>query len=101
MIDISAIYQGKLSTLDQVKVSPMSRAYTFSDSIYEVIPYFLGKPLCFKEHFDRMTESVNQMNMDVDFKSVRHDIEQLESVLADKDGYIYYQISMHLVPKRR
>ena len=93
MIDISAIYQGKLSTLDKIRVSPMSRAYTFSDSIYEVIPYFLGKPLCFKEHFDRMTESVNQMNMDVDFKSVRHDIEQLESVLADKDGYIYYQIS--------
>ena len=93
MIDISAIYQGKLSTLDQVKVSPMSRAYTFSDSIYEVIPYFLGKPLCFKEHFDRMTESVNQMNMNVDFKSVRHDIEQLESALADQDGYIYYQIS--------
>ena len=93
MIDISAIYQGKLGTLDQIRVSPMSRAYTFSDSIYEVIPYFLGKPLCFKEHFDRMTESVNQMNMDVDFKGVRHDIEQLESVLADKDGYIYYQIS--------
>ena len=68
MIDISAIYQGKLSTLDQVKVSPMSRAYTFSDSIYEVIPYFLGKPLCFKEHFDRMTESVNQMNMNVDWQ---------------------------------
>ena len=70
MINISAIYQGKLSTLDEIRVSPMSRAYTFSDSIYEVIPYFLGKPLCFKEHFDRMTESVNQMNMDVDFKSV-------------------------------
>ena len=93
MMDISAIYQGKLSSLDQIRVSPMSRAYTFSDSIYEVIPYFLGKPLCFKEHFDRMTESANQMNMNVDFKSVRHDIEQLESVLADKDGYIYYQIS--------
>ena len=93
MTDISAIYQGKLSTLDKIRVSPMSRAYTFSDSIYEVIPYFLGKPLCFREHFDRMTESAYQMNMNVDFKSVRHDIEQLESALADQDGYIYYQIS--------
>ena len=93
MTDISAIYQGKLSTLDKIRVSPMSRAYTFSDSIYEVIPYFLGKPLCFREHFDRMTESANQMNMKVDFKSVRHDINQLESTLADQDGYIYYQIS--------
>ena len=93
MKDISAIYQGKLSTLDQIRVSPMSRAYTFSDSIYEVIPYFSGKPLCFKEHLDRMNESANQMNMIVDFKSVSNDIEQLESALADLDGYIYYQFS--------
>ncbi len=93
MTDISAIYQGKLSTLDQIRVSPLSRAYTFSDSIYEVIPYFSGKPLCFKEHFDRMTESANQMNMIVDFERVSNDIEQLESALADLDGYIYYQIS--------
>ena len=93
MTDISAIYQGKLSTLDQIRVSPLSRAYTFSDSIYEVIPYFSGKPLCFKEHLDRMTESANQMNMSVDFKSVSNDIEQLESALSDLDGYIYYQIS--------
>ncbi len=92
MKDISAIYQGKLSTLDQIRVSPMSRAYTFSDSIYEVIPYFLGKPLCFQEHLDRMNESANQMNMNVDFKCVLNDIEQLESVLGDLDGYIYYQI---------
>lgn len=93
MTDISAIYQGKLSTLDQIRVSPLSRAYTFSDSIYEVIPYFSGKPLCFKEHFDRMTESAHQMNMIVDFKRVSNDIEQLESALVDLDGYIYYQIS--------
>ena len=93
MTNISAIYQGKLSSLDQIRVSPMSRAYTFSDSIYEVIPYFSGKPLCFKEHLERMIESANQMNMTVDFKSVSNDIEQLESALADLDGYIYYQIS--------
>ena len=93
MTDISAIYQGKLSTLGHIRVSPMSRAYTFSDSIYEVIPYFSGKPLCFKEHLDRMTESAYQMNMGVDFKSVLNDIKQLESALADLDGYIYFQIS--------
>ena len=93
MTDISAIYQGKLSRLDQIRVSPLSRAYTFSDSIYEVIPYFSGKPLCFKEHLDRMTEGAYQMNMSVDFNSVLNDIKQLESALADQDGYIYFQIS--------
>ena len=93
MTDISAIYQGKLSKLDQIRVSPLSRAYTFSDSIYEVIPYFSGKPLCFKEHLDRLTQSAYQMNMIINFEKVSNDIEQLESALADLDGYIYYQIS--------
>ena len=93
MTNISAIYQGKLRTLDQIRVSPLSRAYTFSDSIYEVIPYFSGKPLCLKEHFDRMIESAHQMDMSVDFESVRYDIKQLEAALVEQDGYIYYQIS--------
>ena len=93
MTNITAIYQGKLSTLDQIKVSPLSRAYTFSDSIYEVIPYFSGKPLCYEEHFDRMTQSANLMSLNVDFDSVVSDIKELAAILTNQDGYIYYQIS--------
>jgi len=93
MADCTAIYQGELDTLDQIRVSPLSRAYTFSDSIYEVIPYFSGKPLCYKEHFDRMIQSANLMSMNVDFKNVTNDIMQLAATLSDQDGYIYYQIS--------
>tara|TARA_Y100000591_G_scaffold328078_1_gene353779 strand:- start:1275 stop:1937 length:663 start_codon:yes stop_codon:yes gene_type:complete len=33
------------------------------------------------------------MNMIINFEKVSNDIEQLESALADLDGYIYYQIS--------
>ena len=93
MTDIPAIYQGKLETLEQVKVSPLSRAYTFSDSIYEVIPYFSGKPLCFKEHIDRMKESANLMSMEVNFETVVGDIKVLAETLTNSDGYVYYQIS--------
>ena len=77
MTNITAIYQGKLSTLDQIKVSPLSRAYTFSDSIYEVIPYFSGKPLYYEEHFDRMTQSANLMSLNINFESVVNDIKEL------------------------
>ena len=93
MTNIPAIYQGKLNTLDQIKVSPLSRAYTFSDSIYEVIPYFLGKPLCYKEHFDRMIQSSHLMGLDVDFDSATKDINELAATLNNQDGYVYYQIS--------
>ena len=93
MTDIPAIYQGKLETLEQVKVSPLSRAYTFSDSIYEVIPYFSGKPLCFEEHINRMKESASLMSMEVNFEAVVGDIKVLAETLTNSDGYVYYQIS--------
>lgn len=93
MTDIPAIYQGELKTLDQISVSPLSRAYTFSDSIYEVIPYFSGKPLCFKDHIDRMKQSASLMDLSINFESVLHDIKQLASTLTNQDGYVYYQIS--------
>jgi len=93
MTDIPAIYQGKLNMLGQIMVSPLSRAYTFSDSIYEVIPYFSGKPLCFKEHFDRLIQSSNLMGLNVNFESVTEDLKELAATLINQDGYVYYQIS--------
>jgi D-alanine transaminase len=100
MTNIPAIYQGKLNTLDQIKVSPLSRAYTFSDSIYEVIPYFSGRPLCFKEHLARMTQSINLMSLNVNFESAINDIQMLAATLSNQDGYVYYQISRGVDPIR-
>ena len=100
MNDIPAIYQGKLSTLEEIRVSPLSRAYTFSDSIYEVVPYFKGKALCFREHFDRMKNSAHLMDLKVDFESVSSDLNLLSETLAEKDGYIYYQITRGIDPIR-
>lgn len=93
MTNITAIYQGELNTLDQIKVSPLSRAYTFSDSIYEVIPYFSGKPLCYEEHLDRMMQSAHLMSLNVNFESAVSDIQKLAATLSNQDGYVYYQIS--------
>lgn len=100
MTNIPAIYQSKLSTLDQIKVSPLSRAYTFSDSIYEVIPYFSGRALCFKEHLARMIQSANLMSLNVNFESAISDIQMLAATLSNQDGYVYYQISRGVDPIR-
>ena len=93
MSNIPAIYQGKLQTLDQIRISPLSRAYTFSDSIYEVIPYFSGKPLCFMEHIDRMKQSASVMGLDINYEKAIGDIKELANTLTNQDGYVYYQIS--------
>ena len=37
--DIIGTYNGKIDLVRNFTISPFSRAYTFSDSIYEVIPF--------------------------------------------------------------
>ena len=39
MENIHAVYNGRFNFLNDIKISPLSRAYTFSDSVYEVIPF--------------------------------------------------------------
>ena len=74
---IQGVYQGLFMPLSEIKVSPLSRAYTFSDSIYEVIPYYSGKPLCLDEHIDRFKLSADFLKIELDFSVVRKEIEQL------------------------
>ena len=77
--------------LNEIRVSPLSRAYTFSDSIYEVIPYYSGKPLCLDEHIDRFKVSADFLKIELDFSVVRQEIEQLgKSVENHTNAYVYY-----------
>ena len=93
MNKISAIYQGQLDSLENIKVSPFSRAYTFSDSVYEVIPYFDGVPLCFQMHLERMKLSLEMSGISVDMSIVQAEIQKLALELKSKNGYVYFQIS--------
>lgn len=93
MNHISAIYQGQLDSLENIKVSPFSRAYTFSDSVYEVIPYFDGVPLCFQMHIERLKLSLEMSGISVDMSIVQAEIQKLALELKSKNGYVYFQIS--------
>ena len=93
MNKISAIYQGQLDSLENIKVSPFSRAYTFSDSVYEVIPYFDGVPLCFQMHLERLKLSLEMSGISVDMSIVQTEIQKLALELKSKNGYVYFQIS--------
>ena len=93
MNKISAIYQGQLVSLENIKVSPFSRAYTFSDSVYEVIPYFDGVPLCFQRHLERLKLSLEMSGISVDMIIVQAEIQKLALELKSKNGYVYFQIS--------
>ena len=93
MNKISAIYQGQLDSLENIKVSPFSRAYTFSDSVYEAIPYFDGVPLCFQMHLERLKLSLEMSGISIDMSIVQTEIQKLALELKSKNGYVYFQIS--------
>ena len=93
MNKITAIYQGQLDCLEDIKVSPFSRAYTFSDGVYEVIPYFDGVPLCLEMHLARLKLSLEMSGISVDMSVVQNEIQQLALEMKTNDGYVYFQIS--------
>ena len=100
MDQIHAIYNGNFDNLEDIKVSPLSRAYTFSDSVYEVIPFFNNEVIAFNRHIERLQYSCRSMNIDANIDQSSKEILQLISLSKIKDGYVYYQISRGVDPIR-
>ena len=76
-----ASYNGKVDSIENIKVSPMSRAFLFSDSVYEVISFYKNKFIDFETHLDRLNHSLNaSLAEDV---STRGDDGGFEVVKAD------------------
>ena len=93
MKNILAVFNGEYKDLDKIKVSPLSRAYTFSDSVYEVIPFFNKNIIAFDKHIKRLSNSCSSLNIDADIEKSANEILHLISSSNLKNGYVYYQIS--------
>ena len=100
MENIHAVYNGRFDNLDNIKISPLSRAYTFSDSVYEVIPFFNLKPIAFDKHILRLKRSCDALSFSVDFEAISIEINELIIKSELKNGYVYYQISRGVDPIR-
>ena len=83
------IYNGVVDDVDNIKVSPMSRAYTFGDAVYGVIPYANGF-IHYKQHINRFMESLKNLNIHLQQSIVEEDIAKLP---VKDTGYVYYQVS--------
>tara|TARA_B100001250_G_scaffold412982_1_gene445675 strand:- start:1957 stop:2790 length:834 start_codon:yes stop_codon:yes gene_type:complete len=90
---IHAVYNSRFSNLHEIKISPLSRAYTFSDSVYEVIPFSNSEIIAFDKHILRLEKSCNALDLLLDFKKTTKEILELISISNLKNGYVYYQVS--------
>ena len=93
MNQIQAVYNGKFDFLDKIKISPLSRAYTFSDSVYEVIPFYNSKIIAFDKHILRLQNSCKALSIIINIDKTSEEIMHLIKKSNFNDGYVYYQAS--------
>ena len=93
MENIHAVYNSVFSYIDEIKISPLSRAYTFSDSVYEVIPFCNFNLIAFESHICRLKKSCDALNLSLNMNKTSKEITDLISRSNLTNGYVYYQVS--------
>ena len=90
---IKAVFNGKFDSLENIQVSPLSRAYTFSDSVYEVVPFHNSVQIAYKNHINRLKYSANALSIKIDLDEISNEINKLISLCTSTSGYVYYQVT--------
>ncbi len=94
-----ANYNGQEMYLDEVKVSPLDRAYLFGDAIYEVMRVYQGKIWLADQHFERMLNNLRSIHIECDFAAVKkHTLKTLENSGVE-NGTVYIQVSRGEAPR--
>ena len=90
-----AYLNGEFVALKEARVSPLDRAFLYGDGVYEVMPVYDGRVFRFREHFDRLDRSLNELRM----KPVHpreHWAEICRELVRRNDGgdmYLYVQVT--------
>ncbi len=90
---------GKYLAADQATVSVFDRGFLFSDSVYEVIPYYRGVGFQLAQHIDRLKKSLAALKIVIDTP-----FAEITDQLVIKNGganqSVYLQVSRGAGSKR-
>lgn len=86
---------GEFLPLHEARISPLDRGFLFADSVYEVLPVFSGRMFRFREHFDRLARSLEQIRLP---SPLTHSewltlLEKLIERNGGGDMYLYAQVT--------
>lgn len=85
---------------DQANISVMDRGFLFGDGVYEVIPVYDGCLFRFAEHLERLENSLHLTQIKNPYTPSQWQIIMQPLLAADKDQYIYLQITRGTAAKR-
>ena len=92
---------GRFLDEKEAALSPLDRGFLFADAIYEVVRYDHGRPYRLSEHMDRMRDGLDAIRIDATpdfFPSVGERL-LAENGLADRDAFVYAQVSRGAGPR--
>lgn len=86
---------GDFKPLNEAKISVLDRGFMFGDGVYEVIPVFNHKIFRFKEHLERLNNSLRAIYMENPFskKEWLSIFVQLIDKIGEENQSIYVQIT--------
>lgn len=94
-------YKGQWMKPEEALVSVFDRSFMFGDGIYEVTPFYSGKPFRLKDHVDRVRYCLKEMNINFDV-AILEDL-MLKAVersdFSSEDAAVYLQISRGKAPR--
>ena len=84
------------------KISIFDRGFMFGDGVYEVIASYEGKLFQSKQHLERLSYCLGQINLDYDVSGILDNINYLigKSQLNNSDFIAYIQITRGVAPRQ-
>ena len=91
----SVVYlNGQYLRLADAKVSVLDRGFIFGDGIYEVVPFYQGKPFRMEEHLDRLERSLASIGIDPGYS--RDDWRALVRDMASRSPYSHFTVYLQI-----
>jgi D-alanine transaminase len=95
-------FNGQFMLKKDVSISPDDRGFLFADGVYEVICSYSGRLFRLQDHFNRLEQSLQGLDIavpDENFESVVDKLIQ-HNDLEDEDAAIYIQITRGVAPRK-
>ncbi len=91
----SVVYlNGQYLRLADAKVSVLDRGFIFGDGIYEVVPFYRGKPFRMEEHLGRLERSLASIGIDPGFS--RDDWRALVRDMASRSPHSHFTVYLQI-----
>lgn len=99
-----AYLNGDYLPLEEARISPLDRGFLFGDGIYEVIPYYNGKPVGLTPHITRMQNGLREIEIDcaqsnAEWQTLLNALVEKNSALGENIG-VYVHVSRGTDVKR-